>query len=327
MDWNGDDKKDLITGERDGYIRIYLNTGSDEAPVFSGYTFLLVDGLIFDCGLSSIPDVVDWNNDGLFDLLCGEDDGKVYLLLNSGKSKDPLFESAAFIRKGGGDLDVGSLASPTAVDWNRDGKKDLIVGELSGYLNYLENVGTDEEPLFVSSSLLRIDGVTIDVSYDAHPDAVDWDNDGVIDLVCGCREIIDGKVLYFHSRGPLWVNGNTLSKSSGGDIDFALNGGGGNAGRYYFLMGTNEGTEPGYTLPGGAILPLNWSWVSTYIFNNYNTYPLTRFRGSFDILGKATASLHVSSPPLAVGTILHFAFTTEMPYDYQSNPVSIEMLP
>ncbi len=40
MDWNNDGKKDLVTGEREGYVRIYLNTGTDSSPSFSGFTYL-----------------------------------------------------------------------------------------------------------------------------------------------------------------------------------------------------------------------------------------------------------------------------------------------
>lgn len=46
FDWNGDGKKDLITGQFDyGKIRFYPNVGEDTAPIFSGFTYLRANGV------------------------------------------------------------------------------------------------------------------------------------------------------------------------------------------------------------------------------------------------------------------------------------------
>jgi hypothetical protein len=45
-DWNGDGLKDLILGEFDyGNIRLYLNSGTNAAPVFTTYTLMEADGV------------------------------------------------------------------------------------------------------------------------------------------------------------------------------------------------------------------------------------------------------------------------------------------
>ncbi len=39
-DWDGDGARDLVVGQFDnGKIRLYLNQGQDQVPVFDGYTF------------------------------------------------------------------------------------------------------------------------------------------------------------------------------------------------------------------------------------------------------------------------------------------------
>lgn len=44
-DWNGDGKKDLLVGQfSGGKIRLFLNSGTNNAPVFTTSTFLQADG-------------------------------------------------------------------------------------------------------------------------------------------------------------------------------------------------------------------------------------------------------------------------------------------
>jgi len=333
VDWDEDGRKDLLTGENVGYIRIYLNTNTDEEPIFNGHIFVLVDGLNFDVGSYSAPDIVDWNNDGKKDVICGDSSGRVTLLINVGTNAAPLFTSASrsFIQDGSSDLDAGTTVSPIAVDLNRDGKKDLVIGESGGRFCYYENSNTDAAPVFNGYSYLKDStGATIDVENYARVCAADWDNDGIVDVMSGNRNYNaapSGGVWFFKTLGPLAVDATALSRSMGGDLIFALDAGAGNGGRNYFLMGTGHGTTPGFTLPGGAILPLNWDNISWFIFNNYNTYPLTDFRGVLDGNGQAEAELHAASPPLPAGLVLNFAFTTESPFDFQSNPVSVEVVP
>jgi hypothetical protein len=59
------------------------------------------------------------------------------------------------------DVEIGHLV-PCAMDWNADGKKDLVVGQFSGgkirlYLNH----GTDASPVFKDYSFLHAGGKEI----------------------------------------------------------------------------------------------------------------------------------------------------------------------
>lgn len=330
MDWNNDGRKDLITGELDGFIRIYLNTGSDADPLFNGYLLLQMNGADYTVGYKSSPFIVDWNGDGKKDVLCGEDFGRIALLINTGTDAAPVFASAAFIQDGSQDLNVGLRASPVAVDWNGDGKKDLLVGCYEGVIFFFENVGTDEDPLFNGSTFLEAGGSLLDVVFYSRIDVTDWDNDGVQDIICAAYDwfgFIKSSVFYFHGRGPLSASENVLSRSTGGTITFSLNAGIAHGNANYFVLGSASGTEPGLTLPGGSILPLNRDAVLDYIFVHHNNAFFQDFRGILDPDGKASAILNAPSVPLAAGTVIHFAFTTENPYDFQSNPVPVEVYP
>jgi hypothetical protein len=327
VDWNDDGKKDILTGENSGNIRIYLNTGTDAAPAFSGYTLLQVAGSTFDSGYYSWIHVTDWNNDTLPDVLCGESYGTIYLLLNEGKPGAPLFNSTRKLMSGSATLDVGSRSSPTVVDWNGDGKKDLLSGNSSGQIYYFENTGTDSDPVFGGFTPLYVGGSLLDVGYDAHPDVADWNNDGVMDIITG---EFYGNVLYFEAMGPMSADATLISRS-GGQVNLHLNAGAANAGRNYVVLGSISGTSPGFALPGGlATMPLNRDVFSKYIQTNISAPYFVNFTGSLDASGEAKAmfdTLGPIPPVFPTGKIGHFAYALAGPWNYTSNAVAIEIVP
>ncbi|MCG2659830.1 MAG: VCBS repeat-containing protein, partial [Kiritimatiellae bacterium] len=104
VDYNGDGLPDLIVGTRTGQIRLHKGTkkaieGKDMvaairgtlAPAvleFDGFV-KIADKEIFDTMSFVYP--CDWNEDGLFDLLLGSPQGKVYIALNQGSKTEPKF--------------------------------------------------------------------------------------------------------------------------------------------------------------------------------------------------------------------------------------------
>jgi len=81
LDLNGDGKKDLLSGNTDGQLLLYGNTGTDAAPSFSAYVFVEADGTPIDLAdwPRSRPSVCDWTGDGYLDVLIGAGDGNVHL--------------------------------------------------------------------------------------------------------------------------------------------------------------------------------------------------------------------------------------------------------
>jgi autotransporter-associated beta strand protein len=199
VDWNKDGKPDLLTGEWDGHIRVYLNVGPTRAiPVFDSFAYLRVGGNEFSVsGGFSTPEVVDWNNDGRRDLVVGDGNGGVHLLINTGSDSAPQFAADVPIYDGG--LEIGR-ASPAVADVNMDGKKDMVVGGTSGRLFYFENQGTDAAPKFNGYELLQAAGTTIEVRPYSRPALVDWNNDGSVDVLNG---LLPGDVwLYLSAATP-----------------------------------------------------------------------------------------------------------------------------
>ena len=79
----------------------------------------------------------------------------------------PELELPVAIQSGGEDIMAqGGHATPETVDWNNDGKKDLLFGQhTSGWIRLFLNVGTDENPVFDSSQVLMAAGAPLSVGY------------------------------------------------------------------------------------------------------------------------------------------------------------------
>ncbi|MHC4946082.1 MAG: hypothetical protein ACYTG7_23980, partial [Planctomycetota bacterium] len=101
-----------------------------------------------------------------------------------------------------------------------------------------------------------------------------------------------------------------------------------NANRYYLVLGTLSGTEPGYPLPGGmATLPINWDDFTDLVWLFMNTPFFADFLGQMDSTGEAAAKLMFTSvDPLLVGQTMHFAYTSGNPFDVASNPIPIHIV-
>jgi hypothetical protein len=137
--------------------------------------------------------VVYWDDDNRKDLLAGLSDGTVQIYLNVGTDEDPTFDGGTFLQVGEPgsktDIDVGDRATPIAVDWNSDGRKDLVVGSLSGCIHVFINEGTDAAPDFREELMAQEDGDTLVVSQiRSSPAVMDLDDDGMKDLLTGNTE-------------------------------------------------------------------------------------------------------------------------------------------
>jgi hypothetical protein len=329
VDWNGDNKKDLLTGEYNGNVRIYLNTGTDANPVFSGYSLLLVGGSTFDAGDYSAICLADWDNNGLIDLIVGDSSGKVWLLINSGTAGNPVFNSAVRVKNGGADLNAGGVSCPAVGDWNRDGKKDLVCGETYGTMVYYENLGTDDTPVFNGSEKLNVGhaypgAYTIDVGYYSRPNLVDWDGDNVLDILTGTS---NGNVELYCGVGPLFLSQNFIPDSTGAVVSLELNAGAANAGRTYLVLASVSGTDPGFDLPGGLVLPINWDPFTDLVITLLNSPVFYDFMGNLNAKGVGSARLSAPASTGYLGTTIHMAYCLGMPFDYVSNATAVEIVP
>lgn len=80
--------------------------------------------------------------------------------------KKMTFKKGRLLKDGENVLTVGLTASPDVVDWNNDGKKDLLVGTFhSGAVYLFLNQGTDAAPVFKGSSRIIAGEAALKVGY------------------------------------------------------------------------------------------------------------------------------------------------------------------
>src|SRR5262245_36420649 len=143
FDWDGDGKLDLIIGTSGGEVLFAPNVGTRDRPVFGEAKPLSAGGtkLAIPSGAAA-PVVADWDGDGLPDLVVGAEDGSVVWFRNEGTRKEPKLAAAKTLvppspspwrdDKSRKPNEWGVRARPAVVDWDGDGKLDLLVGDRCG---------------------------------------------------------------------------------------------------------------------------------------------------------------------------------------------------
>jgi Secretion system C-terminal sorting domain/FG-GAP-like repeat len=217
FDVNNDGVEDLIACpnskniiEDQKNVWFYENTGSNTDHVFELKNKSLFTGEMVDMGSGSHPVFVDVNQDGLLDIVAGNNgfytpgqstNARLYLFLNVGSSDAPSFDLV--------DSDWAGLSqfapdnyefTPSFGDLDGDGDLDMLVGCESGYLFSYENtagVGNQMQMQYDANPFW----VTLDVGKSSAPTMFDLDNDGLLDLIIGERQ---GNLNFFKNTGTIF---------------------------------------------------------------------------------------------------------------------------
>ena len=203
-DWNGDGLPDILVGSERGGVIWYPNRGTRTHPKFPYAKLLFTDdGKPLDVGFSAAPLVVDWDGDGVQDLLCGAESSRVVWYKNIGTNTNPRLKYMGLVRT----IDGAPLELPhepvdespgiyktdyapvlAMADLYHTGNPSLIAGGyVTGRIYLFENLGRgpDGLPRLKFRGPLLADGKPIDVGWCAAPTFGDFEGRGVLDIISG----------------------------------------------------------------------------------------------------------------------------------------------
>ena len=210
LDYEGDGDLDLIVGIGDweeygwdnafnskgewtngplhGYVYLIRNKGTTMKPDYEAPRQLAAAGHPIDVYGMPSPNFADFDGDGDLDLLCGEFLDKFTYFENIGSRREPVYTSGRTLTHQGKPLTMDlEMMVPVAIDWDRDGDTDLIVGQEDGRVAFIEHTGTLREglPQFLPPVFFRQQADELKFGALVTPFSYDWDDDGDTDLICG----------------------------------------------------------------------------------------------------------------------------------------------
>jgi hypothetical protein len=208
-DWDGDGLPDLIVNSILGNVVWYRNVGTRMEPKLAAAQPIEVEwdgpqpalawgwrkpqGKALLTQWRATPFAIDWNNDGLVDLIMldqegyvafferAKRDGKLVLLPPQRVLCDEQGNPLHWARDPGGKSGRRKFC---IVDWDGDGALDIIVN--SDNAQWWKQVGHHDGKWFFKN-MGNLDTRKL-AGHDTSPTTVDWNNDGIPDLLLGAED-------------------------------------------------------------------------------------------------------------------------------------------
>lgn len=162
---------------------------------------LTAAGAAINLGNHAAPRLVDWNNDGVLDLLVAGGDGYIWLFRQSRATNATDFLPGIRVTASGSPIRVGtSYTGACFADIDGDGLPDLIVAGNDNRVRYYRNKGVLGSPAFEASTVIQgNDGVfALPWSVYGRIEIADWDADGLLDLLTGDW---GGEITWYRNTG------------------------------------------------------------------------------------------------------------------------------
>jgi hypothetical protein len=320
FDADNDGKKDIIVsgfglvGEDYNNVLFYKNTTDNCSNVIQYIKSRLIVEDMIDVGTTAVPVFFDADNDGLMDLIVGDDfyysvttSQKVARLAwykNTGTATAPQFTlmDTDF-------ADVSALgilgAYPAFGDLDNDGDQDMLLGNVNGDLIYFQNTGGSPANFVFTTPAYQ----GIDVGANSMPQLIDVDRDGLTDLLIGERT---GVINYYRNTGTAAAPVFTLVTSNFGGVNVikpgAIQGNSApllydNNGSYELLVGSDYGNLFYYTNIDGN-LGGNFTLADTSYEDIYE--PMHAIPSRYDIDGDLLPDLMIGNSAGGLKLYTHY---------------------
>ncbi|MBL8029566.1 MAG: T9SS type A sorting domain-containing protein [Fibrobacteres bacterium] len=206
-DFNNDGKSDVVVMDTLMYLRVYWNIGTSSAPSFAAAD-TIYGGDFGQVDDRTCPFFVDWNNDGLQDMVlgglywsyCGGGYPYHRLFLNNGTAEKPHYDLGKWVRfktsNGSSAAPVINndtrwvgLSSPVVTDFNNDGYWDIVStcnasawGPKIVYIAYGDSA-TQKTSVFGIPTLLDIAPLGTGMADFVSLQLADYNHDGLKDIL------------------------------------------------------------------------------------------------------------------------------------------------
>lgn len=171
-DWDGDGRMEILLALKTGKIQLLswksTNRYIERSKDFSMFQITR---------RMAHPQVADWDGDGDLDFLLGSKYGKVEVFLRSADGS--LLQAEEVLQ-----VESHSTVRPAAIDWNYDGRQDLLV-PASSEVWYFERQANGS-----LAEKLVLEGLKVKRGVCYAAAVADWDGDGRWDILLACSEAI-----------------------------------------------------------------------------------------------------------------------------------------
>lgn len=182
------EKGEWTNGPLRGFVYVCLNEGDDASPRYAAPEQVMTEDGPVDVYGAPSPNFADFDGDGDLDLVCGEFLDRLTYFENIGSRTGPRYAKGRCLQHQGEDIRMDlEMLQVIAMDWDKDGDVDLIVGQEDGRVALVEHAGgvADGMPVFLSPRFFEQRADLLKVGALNTPSACDWDGDGDEDFIVG----------------------------------------------------------------------------------------------------------------------------------------------